>query len=93
MVRLLPSAEVGFLGMQRDEETLAITTYANRLPEDLTGRQVYVLDPMLATGGSMGTRSSSSSIGARPTSPRSASWRHPKALPPCRPGSPTSTRR
>ena len=53
MVRLLPSAEVGFLGMQRDEETLAITTYANRLPEDLTGRQVYVLDPMLATGGSM----------------------------------------
>ena len=54
MVRLLPSAEVGFLGMQRDEETLAITTYANRLPEDLTGRQVYVLDPMLATGGSMG---------------------------------------
>jgi uracil phosphoribosyltransferase len=53
MVRLLPSAEVGFLGMQRDEETLAITTYANRLPEDLTGRQVYVLDPMLATGGTL----------------------------------------
>ena len=53
MVRLLPSAEVGFLGMMRDEETLAITTYANRLQEDLTGRQVYVLDPMLATGGSM----------------------------------------
>src|SRR6478736_2333941 len=38
MVRLLPSAEVGFLGM---------------LPDDLSGRQVYVLDPMLATGGSM----------------------------------------
>ena len=54
MTRLLPSAEVGFLGMQRDEETLAITTYANRLPDDLTSRQVYVLDPMLATGGSMG---------------------------------------
>jgi len=53
MVRLLPSAEVGFLGMQRDEETLAITTYANRLPADLSGRQVYALDPMLATGGSM----------------------------------------
>ena len=53
MVRLLPSAEVGFLGMQRDEETLEITTYANRLPDNLTGRQVYVLDPMLATGGSM----------------------------------------
>lgn len=53
MVRLLPSAEVGFLGMARDEETLLPTTYANRLPDDLSGRQVYVLDPMLATGGSM----------------------------------------
>ena len=53
MVRLLPSAEVGFLGMQRDEVTLEAVTYANRLPDDLSGRQVYVLDPMLATGGSM----------------------------------------
>ena len=53
MVRLLPSAEVGFLGMQRNEETLEATTYANRLPDDLSGRQVYVLDPMLATGGSL----------------------------------------
>ncbi|WP_404391090.1 uracil phosphoribosyltransferase [Humibacillus xanthopallidus] len=53
MVRLLPSAEVGFLGMQRNEETLEPVTYANRLPDDLTGRQVFVLDPMLATGGSM----------------------------------------
>jgi uracil phosphoribosyltransferase len=44
---------VGFLGMQRDEETLEAVTYANRLPDDLTGRQVFVLDPMLATGGSM----------------------------------------
>ncbi len=54
MVRLLPSAEVGFLGMQRDEETLLPSTYANRLPDHLAGRQVFVLDPMLATGGSMG---------------------------------------
>jgi uracil phosphoribosyltransferase len=53
MVALLPSAEVGFLGMQRNEETLEAITYANRLPDDLTGRQVFVLDPMLATGGSM----------------------------------------
>ncbi|KYH44946.1 uracil phosphoribosyltransferase [Branchiibius sp. NY16-3462-2] len=53
MVRLLPSAEVGFLGMQRDEETLQAITYANRLPDDLTGRQCYVLDPMLATGGTL----------------------------------------
>ncbi|MBV7433105.1 uracil phosphoribosyltransferase [Dermabacteraceae bacterium P13115] len=50
MTRLLPTAEVGFLGMARNEETLEVTTYANRLPEDLTGRQCFVLDPMLATG-------------------------------------------
>jgi uracil phosphoribosyltransferase len=53
MMRLLPTAEVGFLGMVRDEETLEATTYAERLPADLSGRQVYVLDPMLATGGTL----------------------------------------
>ena len=53
MTRLIPSAEVGFLGMVRDEKTLQATTYANRLPEDLTGRQCYILDPMLATGGTL----------------------------------------
>ncbi len=53
MTRLLPTAEVGFLGMARNEETLDIVTYAERLPEDLTGRQVYLLDPMLATGGTL----------------------------------------
>ncbi len=53
MVRLLPTAEVGFLGMIRDESTLEASTYANRMPEDLSGRQVYVLDPMLATGGTL----------------------------------------
>ena len=53
MTRLLPTAEVGFLGMIRDEETLEATTYATRLPDDLTGRQCYLLDPMLATGGTL----------------------------------------
>ena len=53
MMRLLPSAEVGFLGMMRNEETLEAITYANRLPDDLSGRQCYVLDPMLATGGTL----------------------------------------
>jgi uracil phosphoribosyltransferase len=53
MVRLLPTAEVGFLGMIRDEETLQASTYATRLPDDLSGRQCYVLDPMLATGGTL----------------------------------------
>jgi len=53
MVKLMPSAEVGFLGMVHNEETLQPTTYAERLPEDLSGRQCYLLDPMLATGGSL----------------------------------------
>jgi uracil phosphoribosyltransferase len=53
MVKLVPTAEVGFLGMMRDEETLQPTTYANRLPDDLSDRQCFVLDPMLATGGSL----------------------------------------
>jgi uracil phosphoribosyltransferase len=54
MMAVLPNAEVGFLGMARDEETLQPTTYAERLPHDLSGRQCFVLDPMLATGGSLG---------------------------------------
>jgi uracil phosphoribosyltransferase len=53
MVKLIPTAEVGFLGMVRDEETLEPTTYAERLPDDLSNRQCFVLDPMLATGGSL----------------------------------------
>ncbi len=53
MCRLLPTAEVGFLGLVRNEETLVPTTYASRLPDSLTGRQVFVLDPMLATGGTL----------------------------------------
>jgi uracil phosphoribosyltransferase len=53
MVRILPTAEVGFLGLVRDEQTLVATTYATRLPDDLSGRQCYLLDPMLATGGTL----------------------------------------
>jgi uracil phosphoribosyltransferase len=53
MLRLLPTAEVGFLGLVRDETTLLASTYADRVPARLDGRQVYVLDPMLATGGTM----------------------------------------
>ena len=50
MTRMLPTAEVGFLGMRRNEDTLEVETYANRLPDDLSGRQCFVVDPMLATG-------------------------------------------
>jgi uracil phosphoribosyltransferase len=53
MARLLPNADVGFVGLARDEQTLVATTYAERLPADLTGREVFVLDPMLATGGTL----------------------------------------
>ncbi|SDS10200.1 uracil phosphoribosyltransferase [Paraoerskovia marina] len=53
LTRLLPTAEVGFLGMQRDEETLEAVTYANRLPDDLTDRHCFLVDPMLATGGTL----------------------------------------
>jgi len=53
IIKLLPTAQVGFLGIKRDEETLEPHTYANRLPEDLNGRQVYIIDPMLATGGTL----------------------------------------
>lgn len=53
MMRMVPTAEVGFLGMERNEETLEATTYAHRLPDDLSKRQCYVLDPMLATGGTL----------------------------------------
>lgn len=53
MVRLLPTAEVGFMGMVRNEETYEAHTYATRMPDDLSGRQVYVVDPMLATGGTL----------------------------------------
>jgi uracil phosphoribosyltransferase len=49
----LPEAEVGFIGVARDEETHQPVPYMVSLPESLKGRPVIVLDPMLATGGSM----------------------------------------
>ena len=55
MARLLPRADVGFIGLARDEQTLVASTYAARLPADLTDREAFVLDPMLATGGTLET--------------------------------------
>ena len=54
LVKLIPTAEVGFLGMIRDETTFEPTTYTERLPDDLSDRQCFAIDPMLATGGSLG---------------------------------------
>lgn len=51
-LRLLPDARVGHLGMQRDEELLTPRDYYERLPPDLAEAFIFVLDPMLATGGS-----------------------------------------
>jgi uracil phosphoribosyltransferase len=50
---LMPEAQMGFVGLARDEETHRPVPYMESLPEDLQGRPVFVLDPMLATGGSM----------------------------------------
>jgi uracil phosphoribosyltransferase len=50
---LIPEAAVGFVGVARDEETALPTEYLVSLPDDLRGLPVVVLDPMLATGGSM----------------------------------------
>jgi uracil phosphoribosyltransferase len=48
---LLPNADVGFIGVSRDEETFRPKPYVNKLPSSLAGRQCIVLDPMLATAG------------------------------------------
>jgi uracil phosphoribosyltransferase len=53
LTRLLPDAEVGFAGLMRDERTAQPSWYAERLPESAAGRAVFVLDPMLATGGTL----------------------------------------
>jgi uracil phosphoribosyltransferase len=50
---VLPEAEVGMIGLRRNEETFEPEQYAQKLPADLRGRDVFVLDPMLATGGSL----------------------------------------
>ena len=50
---LMPNADVGFIGVSRDEETFEPKQYVNKLPETLAGRNCFVLDPMLATGGSL----------------------------------------
>ena len=49
---LIPSAKVGHIGLYRDPETLQPVEYYNKMPADMEERDVIVLDPMLATGGS-----------------------------------------
>ncbi len=52
MLTLVPAAKVGHIGMYRDEETLEPVEYYCKLPDDIEERDIFVLDPMLATGGS-----------------------------------------
>ncbi len=52
MLNLVPSAKVGHVGLYRDHDTLKPVEYYNKLPQDISERDVIVLDPMLATGGS-----------------------------------------
>ena len=52
IVDLIPSAKIGHIGLYRDPETHKPVEYYCKLPEDIANRQVYVVDPMLATGGS-----------------------------------------
>ena len=52
MLKLIPAAKVGHIGLYRDEETLQPVEYFCKLPQDIAERDVIVVDPMLATGGS-----------------------------------------
>lgn len=53
VLRMVPVAKIGHIGLYRDEETLEPVTYYEKLPDDMAHRDVLVLDPMLATGGSV----------------------------------------
>ncbi|MCC7126004.1 MAG: uracil phosphoribosyltransferase [Acidobacteria bacterium] len=52
VLHLIPVARVGFIGLKRDEQTAVAEQYFERLPENIAGSQVLLIDPMLATGGS-----------------------------------------
>jgi uracil phosphoribosyltransferase len=52
-ISVLPEAEVGLVGLRRNEETFEPEQYAQKLPASLSDREVFILDPMLATGGSL----------------------------------------
>lgn len=52
MLNLIPAAKVGHIGLFRDEQTHEPVEYYCKLPEDISGREIFVVDPMLATGGS-----------------------------------------
>ena len=52
LIKVLPNAKIGHIGLYRDEKTLKPVKYFYKVPKDISSREIYVLDPMLATGGS-----------------------------------------
>lgn len=52
LVKVIPNAKIGHVGLYRNEETLKPVRYYYKMPKDIANREVIVLDPMLATGGS-----------------------------------------
>ena len=67
IVELFPDVSVGYIGLARDEETAVASSYYVKLPPDIEGLTVFILDPMLATGGS--------SAQAVPVRRRATRWR------------------
>ncbi|VYU16721.1 uracil phosphoribosyltransferase [Peptoniphilus gorbachii] len=53
LLTIIPAARVGHIGMYRDPKTLKPVTYYSKLPKDVASRQMIIVDPMLATGGSL----------------------------------------
>ena len=80
VLRHLPETDTGFIGVARNEETFVPEPYMNSVPDELDGRPVLVLDPMLATGGSMEHTLPHPQPSATPArSPRCACWPRPRA--------------
>ena len=84
---LIPVARVGFVGLYRDEQTLQPVEYYCKLPGDLAERDVLVLDPMLATGGSAAPRRPALQGGGRPPRQPGLPGRRPRGR--ARPWPPT----
>ena len=80
VLRMVPSARVGHIGMFRDEETLEPHVYFCKMPKDIAERDIMIVDPMLATGGSAGAAATTSSSWSSLLLPR-ASSSSPKSTP------------
>ena len=80
MLSLIPAAKVGHIGLYRNEETLQPVEYYCKLPSDIAEREVIVLDPMLATGGSASDAITRSKSAGPSTSSSSACWPRPEGM-------------